>query len=128
MGRVVLDSSVLIALYNRNDLHHGIVLTKFGSESNQYEISAIGLMETLVAPFADGPGTSDRVLAAIDGSIAVIHPVTERIAVAAAKIRAKTKMRVPDAIISATATLAEAQLWTLDRRLAKAHKGAVLIA
>ncbi|MEK6649193.1 MAG: PIN domain-containing protein [Actinomycetota bacterium] len=127
MGRVVLDSSVLIALYNRNDLHHGIVLTKFGSESNQYEISAIGLMETLVAPFADGPGTSDRVLTAIDGSIAVIHPVTERIAVAAAKIRAKTKMKVPDAIISATATLVGAQLWTLDRRLAKAHKGAVLI-
>ena len=128
MGRVVLDSSVLIALYNRNDLHNKIVLTKFGSQVNQYEISAITLMETLVAPFADGPTTSDLVRAAIESTILIIHPVTEEIAVAAARLRAKTKMKVPDAIISATATAAGAPLWTCDQKLAKAHKGAVLIS
>jgi predicted nucleic acid-binding protein len=128
MGRVVLDSSVLIALYDRNDLHNEVVLTKFRSQVNQYEISAITLMETLVAPFADGPATSDLVRAAIESTISIIHPVTEEIAVAAARLRAKTKMKVPDALISATATLARAPLWTLDARLAKAHRGAVLIS
>lgn len=128
MGRVMLDSSVLIALLNPNDAHHKIVVSRLGSGSNQYEISAIALMETLVAPFAARPDVGDQMREELLESIRVIHPVGEEVAVTAAKIRAKTQMKVPDALISATAILAGVQLWTMDQKLAKAHKGAVLIA
>jgi len=128
MGRVMLDSSVLIALFNPNDGHHEMVVSKLDSEDNQYEISAIALMETLVAPFAAKPDRGDHMRSEMAEAIAVIHPVGEDVAVTAAKIRARTKMKVPDALISATAILVGAQLWTLDQKLAKAHKGAVLIS
>lgn len=128
MGRVMLDSSVLIALLNAHDAHHEIVLSKMASAEKHYEISAIVLMETLVAPFADRPALVDQIRMKMAESITVVHPVDEQVAVTAARIRAKTRMKAPDALISATATLAGAQLWTLDSGLAKAHKGAVLIA
>lgn len=128
MGRVMLDSSVLIALFDPHDVHHEVVLSKLESADNHYEISAIVLMETLVAPFAMKPNLVGQMRLKMAESIAEIHPVDEEVAVAAARIRARTNMKVPDALISATATLVGAELWTLDQRLAKAHKGAVLIA
>ena len=128
MGRVMLDSSVLIALLNPNDAHHGVVVSNLGSSSDQYEISAIALMETLVAPFAATPAVGDRICKELLGFFKVIHPVDVEVAVAGAKVRARTQLKVPDALISAMATRASAELWTLDRKLAKAHKGAVLIA
>lgn len=127
MGRVMLDSSVLIALFDPHDVHHEVVISTLKATENRYEISAIVLMETLVAPFAEKPSLAGHMRAKMAEAITVVHPLTEEVAVAAARIRAKTKMKVPDALISATATLVGAQLWTLDQRLAKAHKGAVLI-
>jgi len=47
----------------------------------------------------------------------------------AGQIRAATKaIQTPDALISATAILAKAELWTFDQKLAKNHPGARLIA
>jgi predicted nucleic acid-binding protein len=57
------------------------------------------------------------------------HPVDEKVAFLAGQIRAATKaIQTPDALISATAILAKAELWTFDQKLAKNHPGARLIA
>jgi len=123
----MLDSSVLIALMNSHDAHHEVVVSRLGMGSDQYEISAIALMETLVAPFAATPDVGEKIREELLDFFQVIHPVSEEVAVAAARIRAMTQLKVPDALISATAILAGAQLWTMDKKLAKVHQGAVLI-
>lgn len=127
MGRVVLDSSVLIALYDKTDAHHPAVTQMFQESVDQYEISVLSITEALTAPMRASARSKERITHAIRVAVSEIHPVTEDIAVKAAEVRVITGLRTPDAIISATATLVGARLWTLDRKLAKAHKGAVLI-
>lgn len=127
MGRIILDSSVLIAFFDNSDLHHEAVLSRLRRSNDQYEISVLSLTEVLMSPTAKSPATGKRLKAAIDASISVVHPVTAEIAVDAASIRVKTGLKTVDAIISATAATAGVPLWTCDQKLAKAHKGAVLI-
>lgn len=128
MGRVVLDSSVLIALYDKSDLHHDVVVKRFEQSQDQYEISVISMTEVLTAPIARTAAIGQRLRIAMRTAISEIHLVTEEIAIKAADVRVKSELKTVDAIISATAMVAEAQLWTCDQKLAKAHKGAVLIA
>jgi predicted nucleic acid-binding protein len=128
MGRVVLDSSVLIAMFYDGDVHFDAVANKLRDEENTYMISTISLAETLTHASGKGSRQIELIVSRIQGAMTEIVEVDQEIAIAAAKIREKTKVKIPDAIISATATLAGAELWTLDQRLAKAHKGAVLIA
>jgi predicted nucleic acid-binding protein len=128
MGRVVLDSSVLIALYDKTDIHHEIVVRKFEQNLDRYEISTLTITEVLTAPVTALAQSKERIRQALKIAISELHPVTEEIALSAADVRVKTGLKTADAIISATATLMGAELWTLDARLAKAHKGAVLIA
>jgi predicted nucleic acid-binding protein len=128
MGRVALDSSVLIALLNDNDSHHDLVYSRIKSVENHYEISAVTLMECLVGPYMESARTATEIRRKIAVAIGSIEPLTDEVAVEAAKIRATTRLKAPDSIICASARLTGATLWTLDRRLAKAHKGAVLVA
>jgi predicted nucleic acid-binding protein len=128
MGRVVLDSSVLIAMFYDGDVHFDAVANKLRDEENTYMISTISLAETLTHASGKGSRQIELIVSRIQGAMTEIVDVDQEIAIAAAKIREKTKVKIPEAIISATATLAGAELWTLDQRLAKAHKGAVLIA
>ncbi len=93
--------------------------------TNDYLLSTISLTETFV--YAQRIGIMESQLRAIKKILSDVVPVSEEIALEAARIRAKTFIKTPDAIISATATSASAQLWTFDLALAKAHKGAVLI-
>lgn len=127
MAGVILDSSVLLAILNPGDLHHGAAVNQLRGKSDSFSISAITLVETLIYAFRQSPSAGQRYKASIDRAIKEIVPVDEKVALEAAKIRARTQLKVPDALISATATLTGARLWTLDQRLAKAHKGAVLI-
>ena len=128
MGRVALDSSVLIALLNDKDSHHDLVYSRIQSVENHYEISAVTLMESLVGPYMENARAAAEIKRKISVAIGAIEPVTEEVAVQAAKIRASTNLKAPDSIISASAKLTGAILWTLDQRLAKAHKGAILVA
>jgi predicted nucleic acid-binding protein len=128
MGRIVLDSSVLIAMFYSGDVHFEVVARKLREEENTYIISTISLAETLTYATGKGSRATDLIVSRIRGAITEIVDVNQEIAIKAAGIREKTKIKIPDAIISATATFARAELWTLDNKLAKAHKGAVLIA
>jgi predicted nucleic acid-binding protein len=127
MGRVILDSSVLIAFYDEVDAHHLAVHRQFEASLDQYEISALTITEVLTAPLARTSSNREKLLHAVKAAIQKVHPVTEEIAVHAGEVRVKSGLKTPDAIISSTATLAGAILWTLDQKLAKAHKGSVLI-
>lgn len=127
MGRVTLDSSALLAILNSKDVHHEVIIRHLTGRTDRFSISTITLVETLVYAYQQGARQGARYKSAIDSALQDIFSVDEEVALEASKLRARTGLKTPDAIISATATLAGAQLWTLDQRLAKAHKGAVLI-
>lgn len=127
MGRITLDSSVLLAILNSDDAHHEVMAKHLNGRMDRFSISTITLVETLMYAFQQGPRQGARYKAAIDYAVKEILPVDEKVALEASKLRARTGLKTPDAIISATATLSRTELWTLDQRLAKVHKGAVLI-
>ena len=127
MGRVTLDSSILISMYYEGDAHFESVRNIMKEKDNSYFISTISLAETLTHASRKGSVPLKLMVERINDAMTGIYDVNQEIAVAASMVRAKTGLKMPDAIISATATLARTQLWTLDQRLAKAHKGAVLI-
>jgi len=124
MELVLLDSSVLIGLINPHDKHHLRIMENFEA-SSLYAISILTLTEVL--PHAVAKGVADQAQARFAANLHQVVDVSQEIAVAAAHVRARTGLRTPDAIISATATAAGAKLWTCDAALAKAHKGARLI-
>lgn len=127
MGRVTLDSSILISIYYEGDPNFEIVRSFMDGKDNNYCISTISLAETLTHASTKGLAPLKHMVERINEAVNRIYDVNQEIAVVASMVRAKTGLKIPDSIISATATVAKAQLWTLDRNLAKAHKGAVLI-
>lgn len=127
MGRVTLDSSILISIFYEGDVHFETVRNIMNGKDNSYFISTISLAETLTHASRKGSMPVKLMVGRINEAMTQIYDVNQEIAVAASMVRAKTGLKMPDAIISATATLARSQLWTLDQRLARAHKGAILI-
>ncbi len=128
MESVILDSSAVIALFNASDSHHGAIVAAIGGTAATFSISAMTVTETLVAPSKISSQHVERVLGGLTQSFGQFHSIDTEIAVKAAAIRAATGIATPDSIISATALAKELQLWTCDKRLAKIHKGARLIA
>ncbi len=124
MGRVVLDSSYLIALFNSKDIHHDVAVSNI-SPNHIYCASVISITETLVR--SEKNNKFERDLGIFKKLIEEILPIDEVVALYAAKLRAKSNLRTPDALISATASKINAPLWTLDKALSKAHLGSVLI-
>lgn len=127
MGRVTLDSSILISMFYEGDVHFDSVRSFLDGKENRYFISAISLAETLTHASRKGPASLKHMVERINEAMTQVYDVNQEIALAASMVRAKTGLKIPDAIISATATFAKTQLWTLDKKLAAAHKGAVLI-
>ena len=127
MGKVILDSSVLIALFNDADSHHDAATKALGESKGDFEISTISLTEALSSDLSDAERFEMN--RDIKKHFSPFHPVDEKVAFLASQIRAsKRAIQTPDALISATAILAKAELWTFDRQLAKNHPGARLIA
>ena len=125
MGSIVLDSSVLIALLNAGDKHH-VAAREAIKNKNIFFVSAISFAEVL--PTAISQGKGDFIRENIKLAVSRVFDVTEEIAISAAEIRASKGGGTHDAVISATAKLAKAELWTFDKKLAKNHPGARLIA
>ncbi len=126
MASVVLDTSVLIALFRIDDPHHESAV-KATSARNEYSISAITLSEALISPFRINSQSGQKYRQLVSKSLHQIISVDEEIALLGAQIRAENKLSLPDALISATAYTKKAQLWSCDRDLVKSHRGAVLI-
>ena len=127
MGKVILDSSVIIALFNDADAHHEAAMKALGESKNNFEISTVSLAEALSSVLSDSE--RNEMNDDLKKHFSPLHPVDEKVAFLASQIRAATKaIQMPDALISATAILAKAQLWTFDRKLANNHPGARLLA
>ena len=127
MARVVLDSSVLIALTDSDDIHHQIAVRETAKKS-EWLSSTISLAETLINPARKSPSRSDQIRKGLGVVVGEFLPVTEEVAIAAAQIRAETGLKLPDAIIAATAQLTRGELWTFDAKLAKVTPGARCLA
>ena len=125
MGLVLLDSSVLIALLNPRDIHHQKALDS-NAPTHRYIISTISIPEVMAHAIKEG--IADRIWRALDSLIYQMVDIDRQIATDAAHLRVSSGLKTPDAIISACATQAKAQLWTFDAKLAKATPGARLLA
>jgi PIN domain nuclease of toxin-antitoxin system len=89
MGRVVLDSSVLIAMFYDGDVHFDAVANKLRDEENTYMISTISLAETLTHASGKGSRQIELIVSRIQGAMTEIVDVDQEIAIAAAKIRVR---------------------------------------
>jgi len=127
MGRLVLDTSVLIALNDSTDAHHESVSSKIASHRGQFFISAVTLAEVLVVPYQFGFQIGQSHALDISNQVDGVLEVDSEIAQRAAQIRAQSAISMIDALIIATAITAKATLWTCDAKQARGYEGAVLI-
>lgn len=117
MGAVVLGSSVVLALFDAEDAHHASALDAVRTVARDDRVvSAVTRAEVLVDATRTGQVAHHpaRVAAAF-----VVADVDEPTAVGAARIRAEhPALRLPDALILATAAVLAADVLTADRRWA----------
>lgn len=119
MGAVVLDASVVIALIDPGDaLHEGAVLAVSSAqdEGHRFVLPASVLAEVLVGAVAGGE--LDRVRRLVLDAFGPVRPLDEAVSAAAAVRRSRHPgLRLPDALVLATADVDGAELvLTGDRR------------
>lgn len=128
MKVILLDTSVVIALRKSDDAHHQSAVEALASYNGDVAIAAITLTESLIQPMRRSGAKGREAVLAIAEAVDHIYDFTTPIAIKTAEIRSTHNLTVADAMISATALAHKAQLWTCDSALAKAHKGARLLA
>lgn len=120
MALIHLDAGVLVGFLDERDAHHGaarVVVAESLDRVDTVAMAASALAECLVGPARRG-----------DDAVEVVHDLCRRIpveivhldveiATAAARLRARhSSLRLPDALVIATASVAGAdQLVTTDR-------------
>ena len=120
MGALILDASVLIGLLDTADAHHTNAVDDVEAADRDHTLltPASAYSETLVA-FA----RADRIVDARETIAAMgieVAPLTAAIAERAADLRAAHgRLRLPDALVLATARELSAGLLTYDDRLSR---------
>ena len=125
MAGVILDSDALLALINNTDIHHESIVNRILRSDERLAISVVTYSEALLRPHE--VNKADLAITQINSRISEIFEVTRSIAITAAKLRATSKMKLPDALIAATAIEKGLTLVTFDEKLAKATPGADLL-
>ncbi len=130
MGAVVLDASIVLALFDPEDtLHSAAAAAARHSRSagDRFVLPATVLAEVLVGAARHDRAQLERRRGLITAAFGTPWPVDENVAVAAAVRRAQyPSLRLPDALVLATADVARAdrvltgdKRWRgLDRRVA----------
>ena len=116
MAAVVLDASAVIAYAEGED-----PVANLTAQGTTRLLPASAYSEILIGPLRAGT------TALLDGLLAVadveVVPIDARIARVAAEARAeRPSLRLPDALVVATALVRECELVTLDRRMRDAHR------
>ncbi|HVX21608.1 MAG TPA: PIN domain-containing protein [Acidimicrobiales bacterium] len=116
MGLTVLDAGVVIGLLDATDAHHDdcrAALCSAEGSGERRALPASALAEVLIGPLRRGVGgTVDRFLDALAVSVV---PADEPVAREAAALRAAGNIRLPDALVVATAVAVRAdRLLTTD--------------
>jgi len=118
---LILDASALIGLLDSADTHHDRAVDDVEAadrEGRQLLLPASAYSETLVA-FARARRLDEARRAIIAMGITIV-PLTDTIAERAAELRARrTRLRLPDAIVLATAQEIGGSLLSYDRRLSQ---------
>jgi predicted nucleic acid-binding protein len=118
---LILDASVLIGLLDTADRHHNRAVDDVevaDSEGHQLLLPASAYSETLVA-FARARRLDEARRAITAMGISIV-PLSARIAEQAAELRAShDRLRLPDAIVLATARDLGGRLLSYDRRLSR---------
>jgi predicted nucleic acid-binding protein len=118
---LILDASVLIGLMDAADAHHDRSVDDVEAADRagrRLLLPASAYGETLVA-FARAGRLHDARQAVASMGITVV-PLTETIAEGAAELRARhERLRLPDAIVLATARERGGELLSYDRRLSQ---------
>jgi predicted nucleic acid-binding protein len=118
---LILDASVVIGLLDTADPHHSRAVDDVEAadlEGHQLVLPASAHSETLVA-FARARRLDEARRAIAAMGITVV-PLTDTIAERAAELRARhERLRLPDAIVLATAQRLEVRLLSYDRRLSR---------
>jgi predicted nucleic acid-binding protein len=122
MAGLILDSDALLGLINSTDVHHKSIVNRILQSDERLSISVVTLSEALVRPFE--VGRSETAIGLINSRISQIIEVDQAIAVRAAGLQAKSKMKLPDALIAATAMEKGLTLLTFDEKLARRVPGA----
>ncbi len=121
MGLTVLDAGVVIALLDASDVHHDAAAASVRDALEQGDVlmlPATAYAECLVAPSRRGPRAVAVVDALVDALPVRVEPADRSIAAQAAALRAThgTSMRLPDALVVATALVHSAgRIITTDR-------------
>ena len=130
MKEIHLDSSFLIALEKVEDKHHESAVKHLFALDDPHQkicVSSVALTESLTGPYQHSVATGEMVLGEFKKILDDVVAIDEEIAILAAKRRAKSGMRAPDALIIAAAQKHSAELWTYDQRMAKSYKEARLL-
>jgi len=121
VGTLILDASVLIGLLDASDAHHLTAVDDVDAADQAQRMlwtPASAYSEALVA-FARADRVSDA-RESIAGMGITIAPLTAQIAERAAGLRAEhERLRLPDALVLATARELGAGLLTYDDRLSQ---------
>ena len=113
MGLTVLDAGVVIAVLDAGDMHHAAAakaLTDARDQGDALVIPVSAYAECLVSPSRSGPAAVATVDRFLDALPARVEPATRAIGAAAASLRAAhgPSLRLPDALVAATAVVLEA--------------------
>jgi predicted nucleic acid-binding protein len=114
----VLDASVLIALLDEKDVGRPVARTAVDESKRDHDllIPVTAFSESIVAPYRRSRRDGQRAEAAL-GALGNVVDVTRDIASRAAQLRATRQIKLPDALILATAMhVAADEILTLDRR------------
>ncbi|MGB3731033.1 type II toxin-antitoxin system VapC family toxin [Microbacterium sp.] len=116
---IVLDANVLISYWGRPDSHTDATYSILDTE-DELLIHPITLAETLVAPVREG--REDDALSAYARLGVERHDPTLDEPVRVARLRAETRLKLPEAYVLAAAIEMQAALATFDKRLADAAR------
>jgi predicted nucleic acid-binding protein len=114
----VLDASVLIALLDEKDVGRPVARAAVAAARRDHDllIPVTAFSESIVAPYRHSRRDGQRAEAAL-AALGRLVDVTRDIASRAAQLHAAKQIKLPDALVLATAMhLAAHQILTLDRR------------
>ena len=122
MGLTIVDAGILIGFFDGSDAHHlgaKRELANARQRGDQIAVPASAFAEALVSPARAGESSVAAMREFIERLPLAVAELDSEIAVVAARLRARhgQKLKLPDALVIATAIQKEASvLVTTDRR------------
>jgi predicted nucleic acid-binding protein len=110
MGLTVLDAGILIAALDSSDAHHSAAIAALRESRGSGDalvVPASAYAEALVGPSRRGVDAVATVDSLLDALPAAVEPATREVAREAAALRARhgRALRLPDALVLATAAI-----------------------